>query len=209
MCGVSVIFSVASSLTVFSFKIFYIQFFKANPIFNTQFPLGHLYKPPGTKPCCNEAILLLFWQKKTNQLIIISGYALPPKTPILSKRQTAHARLQRSYLYLEAGHCYCPAPYKAHTTCWKQANAINNTGAIRRWNAERGRIQPDLEDALHAEYVRSRRQPARMPAHETQTHAKDSGDISKAYTSQPLCLYQHPTHLPASTLQSLTLFICQ
>lgn len=64
MCGVSVIFSVASSPTAFSFKIFYVQFFKANPTFITQFPLGHLYKPPETKPCCNEAIPLLFWKKK-------------------------------------------------------------------------------------------------------------------------------------------------
>lgn len=70
------------------------------------------------------------------------------KTPILSKCWPARAGLQRSYLYLEAGHCYCAAPHKAHTTYWKQANAINNMGAIHRWNAGRGWIQPDLEDTL-------------------------------------------------------------
>lgn len=63
-------------------------------------------------------------------------------------KQMPRAELQRSYLYLEAGHCYCAAPHKAHTTYWRQANAIINMGAICRWNAGRGWIQPDLEDTL-------------------------------------------------------------
>lgn len=32
-----------------------------------------------------------------------------------------------------------------------------------------------------------------MPAHEAQTHVKESEEIIKVYASQPLCLYQDPT----------------
>lgn len=137
--------------------------------------------------------LFLSSSGKKKKLIITFGYALPPKTPILNKCQTARARLQRSYLYLEAGHCYCTAPYKAHTVYWKQANAINNTGASHRWNAGKGWIQADLEDTLPIGYLQSQRQSVYMPAHEAQTHVKESEEIIKAYASQPLCLYQDPT----------------
>lgn len=98
-------------------------------------------------------------------------------------------------MYLEAGHCYCTAPYKAHTTYWKQANAINKRRAIHRWNAARGWIQPDFEDALPTGYLQSHRQPVCVPANETQTCGKESGEIIEAYASQPLCLYQDPTLL--------------
>lgn len=43
-------------------------------------------------------------------------------------RLHACATLRRSYLYFEAGHCYCTAPHKAHTAYWKQASIINNVG---------------------------------------------------------------------------------
>lgn len=149
-------------------------------------------KPPENKPCCNKTVPLLLWGKKKG-LHHIRLYSAS-KTPILSKCQPTCAGLrQRSYLYLETGHCYCAAPHKAHTTYGKQANAINNMGAIHRWNAGRGWIQPDLEDTLPIGYLQSHRWPLCMPARDTQTPVKGSRETIEMYTSQPLCLYRDPT----------------
>lgn len=148
-------------------------------------------KPPERKPCCNKTVPLLCWERIKG--LHHSWLCFASKTPILSKCQPARAGLQRSYLYLEAGHCYCAAPHKAHTTHWKEANAINNMGAIHRWNAGRGWIQPDREDTLPVGYLQSHRWPVCMPARETQTLAKGSRETFEVYASQPLCLHQDPT----------------
>ena len=168
----------------------YVQFFKATQRLTPNFHLAIFASHQ--KP--NHVVIRQFLSSSgKKRLIITFGYALHPKTPILSKCQTTRARLQRSYLYFEAGHCYCTAPYKAHTAYWKQANAINNTGAIHRWNAGRGWIQPDLEDTLPIGYLQSHRQPVHMPAQKTQIHVKESREIIKAYASQSLCLYEDQT----------------
>lgn len=85
---------------------------------------------------------------------------------------------------------HCTAPSEAHRRYWKQANAINNIGAIHRWNAGRGWIEPDLEDALPRGYVQSQGQPVRMPAWGMLSHVKENGKVITA--SQFLCLDQDP-----------------
>lgn len=189
-------------LFVFSFKILYVQFFKATQCLTPDFHSSVLPNHQKPNHVVIRQLLSSSGGKKKSSSSHLAMLCLQ-KTPILNKCQTARARLQRSYLYFEAGHCYCTAPYKAHTTYWKRANAINNTGAIHRWNAGRGWIQPDLEDILPTGYLQSHRQPVRMPAQETQIHIKQSGEIIKAYASHPLWpLSGSNTHLPNSTLQS-------
>lgn len=147
-------------------------------------------KSPESQPCCNKAVPILFWERK--KVLHHTWLCSASKTSVLSKCQPAHAGLQRFYLYLEAGHCYCAAPHKAHTTYWKQANAINNMEAIHRWNAGRGWIQPDLEDTLPTGHLQSHRWPVCMPAHDTQTLVKGSRETFEVYASQSLCLYEDP-----------------
>lgn len=186
MCEVSIIFCVATSLAIcFQLQDLVSSVFQSY----TKLPLANHQK---TSHVVIRQFLSSYEEKKKGLHHIWLCSA--SKTPILSKCQPTCAGLrQRSYLYLETGHCYCAAPHKAHTTYGKQANAINNMGAIHRWNAGRGWIQPDLEDTLPIGYLQSHRWPVCMPACDTQTPVKGSRETIEMYTSQPLCLYQDPT----------------
>lgn len=95
----------------FSFKILYVQFFKTTQCLTSNFHLAIFANHQKPNPVAIRQFLSSSGKKPSS--LHLATLCLP-KTPILSKRQTARAKLQRSYLYSEAGHCYCTHPTK-HT----------------------------------------------------------------------------------------------